>query len=161
MLSSTFSNAAKARNGELGGDLGWTFDAVQERLVEAWAFLTRLPDREAGWLRVQATWPDVRRHHAFGDYGDMDVDARPRLPGLSSGEVGRMEEALSWLQHVPERDRKLVGLALAQLQRIARPEWVWIARRLGSVAEPDAYRMRYGRAITRICRALNTAENRG
>lgn len=160
-MGSDFSIAGKLREqASEFGSLGWTFADVQDRLVEAWGFLARLPDREAGWLRVQAIWPDVRRHHAFGDYGDMDPDARPALPGLSTVEVGRMEEALGWLQHVPERDRKLVGMALAQLQRAARPEWVWIARRFGGVAEPDAYRMRYGRALTRICRALNAAENR-
>ena len=39
-----------------------TFDMVEARLAEAWGFLMRMPDRELAWQRIQAMWPDVRRH---------------------------------------------------------------------------------------------------
>ena len=138
-----------------------TFDMVEARLAEAWGFLMRMPDRERGWQRIQAMWPDVRRHTAFGDYGDMTPDARPRMPGLRSAEVDRMEQALGWMAWVGERDRKLVGIVLAQLQRVDRPEWEAVADRIGGALTSEACRKRYGRALNRICVRLNAAEIRG
>lgn len=137
-----------------------TFEAVEARLVEAWGYLLRMPDREGAWQRLRANWPDVRRHNHFGDYGDMDPDARPRPPGLRTAEVDRMEEALGWVEWVGERDRRLIGVVLGQLQRVDRPEWEAVARRIDASVRPDAYRMRYGRALYRICRRLNAAEIR-
>ncbi|GEM_PF-1034175 len=145
---------------QLGRDLA-TFALVEERLVEAWGYLLRMPDRERGFHRVAASWPDVRRHTAFGDYGDMDADARPKKPGLRTAEVDSMEEALGWVEWVPERHRALIGLVLGMLQRIDDPDWVWVASRLDGRPQPDACRMRYNRAITRICERLNGAEIRG
>jgi hypothetical protein len=138
-----------------------TFEMVEERLVEAWGLMMRLPDRERGWQRLAAAWPDVRRHNSFGDYGDMEPDARPKQPGLRSVEVDRMEEALGWVDWVPPQHRTLIGVVLAQLQRADRPEWEWIAARIEGRPEPDACRMRYNRSITRICERLNGAEIRG
>lgn len=140
-----------------------TFELVEERLVEAWGYLLRMPDRERGFHRVAASWPDMRRHTAFGDYGDMDADARPKKPGLRTAEVDSMEEALGWVEWVPERHRSLIGLVLGMLQRIDDPDWIWIADRIdgGRGPGPDACRMRYNRAITRICERLNGAEIRG
>lgn len=135
-----------------------TFDDVQARLVEAWGYLLRMPDREAGWHRIKAMWPDMRRHHRFGDYGDMDPDARPKQPGLSTDEVDQMAEALGWVEWVRERDRKLIGLVLGQLQRVAHPEWPAIARQMDPSRSPDAFRKQYARALTRICMRLNSAE---
>lgn len=173
-MGSDFSNAGRVR-GE-GSEAGrvtvegaveqldrefMTFELVEERLVEAWGYLLRLPDRERGWQRIKAMWPDMRRHTAFGDYGDMDADARPKLPGLRTAEVDSMDEALAWVEWVPRQHRALVGIVLSQLQRVARPEWQWIAEQLGEGVEPDAYRKRYSRALTTICNRLNTAEIRG
>jgi hypothetical protein len=140
---------------QLDADL-MTFDLVQERLVEAWGYLLRMPDREAGFQRIKAMWPDVRRHNAFGDYGDMDVDAKPKLPGLRTAEVDQMEEALGWVEWVSERDRKLIGLVLGQLQRLAHPEWDAVARRIVPSPTADACRKRYGRALHRICTRLES-----
>lgn len=138
-----------------------TFSDVEERLVEAWGFLMRMPDRERGWQRLKACWPDMRRHNHFGDYGDMDADAVPKKPGLRTAEVDRMEEALGWIEWVKERDRKLVGVVLSQLQRASGIEWGDVVDALHSDAAPDALRMRFGRSLTRICNRLNATENRG
>jgi len=152
---SLLTNAVDA----LAKDLA-TFDQVEERLVEAWGYLMRMPDRELGLHRLKASWPDIRRHNAFGDYGDMESDAAPKAPGLRTAEVDAMEEALGWVEWVKGRDRKLIGVVLAQLQRAARPEWPFVALALDRSVEPDAYRKRYSRAITLICNRLNAAENR-
>jgi len=145
---------------ELSRELA-TFDLVEERLREAWGFMLRLPDRERGWQRLLAKWPEMRRHNYFGDYGDIDVDARPRKPGLRSTEVERMDEALGWVDWVAPQHRALMGLVLSMLQKIDDPDWVWVAGKLRDGTEPSACRMRYNRSITRICERLNGAEIRG
>src|SRR3546814_532230 len=98
---------------DVEGTQFWTFEAVQERLVEAMLLWRRMPDRERGWLAVKAYWPDLRRHNHFGDYADAEATPRP-LP-LSRAEIRRMEEASEWLLLVNERDRALVALAVAWL----------------------------------------------
>src|SRR3546814_20484305 len=67
---------------------GWTFEMVQERLVEAMLLWRRMPDRERGWLAVKAYWPEMRRHNHFGDYADVEASPRP-LP-LSLEDDARM-----------------------------------------------------------------------
>src|SRR3546814_357834 len=98
---------------DVEGTQFWTFEAVQERLVEAMLLWRRMPDRERGWLAVKAYWPDLRRHNHFGDYADAEATPRP-LP-LSRAEIRRMEEASEWLLLVNERDRALVALAVSWL----------------------------------------------
>lgn len=127
----------------------WTFDLVQERLVEAMLLWRRMPDRERGWLVVRAYWPEMRRHHHFGDYAD--VEASPRALPLSRDEVGRMEEASAWLMLVGERDRALVALAVSWLASgRAQVPWRRLLKPLGISFGSDGLRMRYGRAIRAI-----------
>src|SRR3546814_5129850 len=76
---------------DVEGTQFWTFEAVQERLVEAMLLWRRMPDRERGWLAVKAYWPDLRRHNHFGDYADAEATPRP-LP-LSRAEIRRMERS--------------------------------------------------------------------
>lgn len=139
--------------------LAWTFDGVQERLIEALQLLARMPDRERGWLSsgTSSLWRMVQR-----DLVDGAADDEPRVrSGLTSVEVDRMNEALAWVEQVDERDRKLVGLAVGQLARGAkRVSWRAILPQLGLRLGADGLRMRYGRAITLICQRLNAAENR-
>ena len=141
---------------------GVTFDAIEARLLEAWGFLRRLPDREAGWVRVKALWPALRRHTMFGDYGDMESDAPRSLPGLTVAEVARMEEAFAWVETVDPRERKLIGMVLRRMDRegAARPAWLDAAldwrRETGEAVQPDTLRMRYGRALRSICRHVET-----
>lgn len=136
----------------------WTFALVEERLVEAWRFLQRLPDREAGWLRtnVMSLWREV-----VPDRLERFEEApRPRM-GLRTAEVDRMNDTLAWLDHTRPADRKLIGLALRFLAtEQASVEWVRIKRDLGWDGTPDALRMRYSRAITRIAHVLNGTDLR-
>jgi hypothetical protein len=146
-----------------------TFDLVEERLVEAWGFLRRMPDREAGWLmdarassiyqRGQLSRQELLELYQI-DGTEYDRDAAPTLPGLRSAEVDRMDQALGWMAWVDARDRKLVGIILGQLDRGAsRPAWSSAAKAIGSTVEPDTLRKRYSRAITRIATKLDKVGN--
>lgn len=147
----------------------WTFDDVEQRLIEAWGFLRRMPDRESGWMRpaVMSIWKLVTltEREAWLLYetksDDYHRDALPRPPGLRASEVDRMEEALEWMRFVPERDRRLVGLAIERLERgETQVPWRKLLVLLGVRRGADGLRMRYSRAITAIANALNVAENR-
>lgn len=143
------------------GDLAefWTFDAVEARLVEAWGFLGRMPDREAAWLRggVSSIYRSIVRE--WNDY--WQTDDKPVRLGLRSAEVDRMNEALGWLDHVRPADRKLVGFVLQALARgYSDPPWRGLCRPMGWGGHSDALRKRYSRSITRIAHVLNVADFR-
>ena len=129
----------------------YTFDMVQERLVEAVIMLWRLPDREKGWLRGVAKdgpWDQIMPECP----DDADADVRQSMPGLTQVEIAEMEEALAWMAHVPDRDRRLVGLAIVQLARGGREiSWRRLLGPMGLTLGTDGLRMRYGRAINAIC----------
>ncbi|QIG79979.1 hypothetical protein [Stakelama tenebrarum] len=146
-----------------------SYDEVQERLVEAWGFLMRMPDRERGWLRsgVSSIYREFRLSEAEAwrlyqiDSDDYHGDARPKLPPLSSVEVDRMEEALAWVSaYAPRRDCGLIGVVLAQLQRSARPSWEEAADKIGGDAAPAALSRRYERAMGAVCRGVNAGLRR-
>lgn len=148
-----------------------SFEGVQDRLLEAWGFLRRMPDREAGWLRDAKASSIYQRGQLAAretwalyqiDSDDYDRDALPKLPGLRSAEVDRMDEALGWIAWVDARDRKLVAVVLAQLHNdAARPSWTGAARALGFGGHPDTLAKRYSRAITRIAVKLGRGEKPG
>lgn len=139
---------------DAGRDSFWTFEAVQERLVEALTLWRRAPDRERGWLHVKAYWPEMRRHHHYGDYAD--AEATPRALPLSRADVARMTEAAEWLAFVPERDRRLVVLALSEFAGGAsQVSWSRLKRAMDIQFGVHGLRKRYSRAITGICTALN------
>jgi len=147
----------------------WTFAVVQERLVDAMTMLWRLPDRERGWLRagVSSIWSNY--HETFGmnavelaAWRKINADVPPALPGLTRQEVGEMEEALGWMEHVSADDRKLVGLAITELARgHAQVSWMRLLHPMGLREGEEGLRKRYGRAINRIVVALEAAEIRG
>lgn len=137
-----------------------TFEAVQERLVEALRLWWRMPDRERGWMTIRAFWPEMRRHNHFGDYADTEGAPRP-LP-LSRAEIAEMDEASEWMRFIPDRDRKLVALALLRLARgEKRVPWLELRAPLGVQFGADGLRKRYSRAISSIAQALNRAEKLG
>ena len=140
-----------------------TFDAVQERLVEAMITCWRHPDRERGWQRVRSTWPEILREIHAGDYdargGDgtsSDVALRPA--SQTRAEVAEMEEAFGWTAVLSGEDRKLVGLVISVLARGRREvSWRALLKPMGRTRGADGLRARYGRALNAIC----TAENSG
>lgn len=138
----------------LGSEEFWTFELVQERLIEAMQLWWRMPDRERGWITVRAYWPEMRRHNHFGDYADIEVV--PRALPLTRAQIARMEEATEWLGFVKERDRALVALAVTWRARgYESIHWKKLLKPLGVAHGADGLRMRYGRAITAICARLN------
>lgn len=144
----------------------WTWQMVEDRWVEAMRLWRRAPDRERGWLQVRSWWPDIRIEaeidHGTGDRNYIDKDARPRVPPLTRGQVGEMEAAAEWFAVVPDRDKRLVVLALAQLAS-DRPSvsWARVRARLEEEISPRGLGMRYSRALTRVANALNAGTLRG
>lgn len=160
MLGSGFSNAERAASEGLV-----SFDDVGERLVEAWDFMWRMPDREAGYVRAGSVSSLYRlfqlsRQEAWALYridgDDYDRDALPKPLPLRAAEVDRMNETLAWVEWVDERDRKLVGMVLSYLHRgAARPPWRAIAKRMGWAGHPDTLSKRWSRALAKIAMKLN------
>jgi len=145
----------------------WTFEAVQERLVEAMITCWRHPDRERAWQQVRSTWPEVLREQMAGDYDarggegtSSDVAIRPAA--LTRRDVGEMEEAFGWLDGIEGDERKLIGLALVQLARGGREvQWRRMLHPMGLTHGSDGLRMRYGRALAGIAARLNGGNPRG
>lgn len=136
-----------AANGAL-----WTFAMVQESMVEAVQLWWRMPGGGRSPYAKDGPWDLIRAE--WGDY--YDPDARPRLPPLSRADVARMQAAAEWLLWVPERDRRLVALALRALAGgAAQVPWMALRRPMGVRLGADGLRKRYGRAMTFIVRRLN------
>lgn len=139
----------------------WTFDMVQDRLVEAMITCWRHADRERGWQRLRSAWPEVTRERAAGDYdargadgSSSDVALRPA--SLTRREIGEMEEAFGWAGALDPVDRRIVALAVAQLARGQRQvRWSRMLGDLGMTRGSDGLRVRYGRALASIAAMLN------
>jgi hypothetical protein len=149
------------------GAAEWTFDAVQDRLVEAMLTCWRGGDRERGWLRggADGPWHMVLPDAAYDggrDAGEARIDAAIRPAALTRRDVDEMEEAFAWVEALDAGQRRLVSAAVAQLARGQRQvSWVRVARSFGLDRGTDGLRMRYGRAIASIAARLNGGNPRG
>lgn len=138
-----------------------TFIGLEDRLVEALRICWRDDNRERGWQHVKSAWPEIMREVDLGDYdargGDAassDVAIRPA--SLTRQDVADMEEAFGWLDTVDPTDRRLIGFAINQLARGKREvSWLAMLRPMGLPRGSEGLRMRYGRAMTAICNAVN------
>lgn len=143
-----------------------SFEDVQERLVEAMRICWRHPDRERGWQFVRSAWPEVMREPVADEHGVHikpvidDVQIRPA--SLTRADVARMEEAFGWLDHVQPADRKLIGVAITALARgDTRVPWGELTGPDGSLSgSADYARIRYGRAMSRLCNRLNSGKGK-
>ncbi len=156
------------RNCDASGSLpvpeGWTYAVVEERLVEAMQLWRRSPDRERAWLSVRAIWPEITREWALGDYDargylgtSSDVPLKP-LP-IARAEMARMEEAGTWIgRFVPERDRRLVCVALGFKASDRRVPWLRLRQMMGVSFGAAGLSRRYERAIAAVVRGLDRAE---
>lgn len=143
----------------------WTWQAVEDRLVDAMRHWWRSPDPDARFSlggRISSAWqnyfPDRRDLALWGVLADQ-VAAEPRPLPLSRADVERMTEASEWLRFVPEADRRLVVMALARLAAGDKTvPWLRIMRRLGQGHGSEGLRKRYSRALTAICHQLNGAK---
>lgn len=176
----TYESSATGRVGREGfrpgrdlSDSGfWTFEAVQERLVEAMHLWDRSPGGGRWPFAGDGPWQLITRRvrAAAGGLALMDLwrleqDER-RLGGgerplpLTRSDIARRDEASEWLGFVPEADREIVVLALGCLARGAKHvPWLRLKHRLGIKFGADGLRKRYSRAITDIAEQLNRAEN--
>lgn len=140
----------------------WTFDLVEEKMVEAWGFLMRLPDRERGWMAScsRSSLPAVVRTVRDGDY----LETTNGRPGLRTHEVTLVDRALigegAWIEWVPTRDRELVATVLTVKGWHVAGGFTWsdVAEEMDWAAGPDALRMRYNRAVSRIAAKLDKAK---
>lgn len=137
----------------------YSFADVEERLVEAMLVMRRMSDREAGWLRVKACWPDIVREDARGDYDARGVDMGPpplRPLPASRRDVAEMEEAFGWVLAVKPEDRKLIGLAITALaQGDKQVPWMRLRKPMGVKLGAHGLRKRYGRAMHLVVKAAN------
>jgi len=139
----------------------YSFEMVEDRMVEALQLWRRAPDRERAWLHVKALWPDIKRHAEFvavgGEHDRRQVVVEPKRPALTRDQVAEMVEASEWLAYVDERDRRLVVTVLALKARgITRILWSRIWERGGrGKPGPDGLRKRYSRAIADIAMTLS------
>lgn len=142
------------------GTIFWTFDEVEGRLVEALRLWWHV---SGGWwpFASDGPWHLVAVDKSWDWDSDRWADAPlPKLP-LSREQIQRRDEASAWLTHAPERDRRLIVLAVTALAAgRKRVPWRKLLRPMGMRRGADGLRMRYGRAVTVICEALNAAEMR-
>jgi hypothetical protein len=133
----------------------WTFDLVEERLIEAAALWNRAPRVGAGGgYATDGPW-----HLVLREWGDWDAhEDKPLRPAqLTRYEVGRRDEATAWVEAYvePEEDRRILWLALYQKADGRRPDWAWIMKQIGWKRGRDGVRMRYRRVVTRVAQGLD------
>jgi hypothetical protein len=131
----------------------WTFDMVEERLVEAMHLWRRSPGGGSWPFASDGPWHLVKAE-LYGPDVDKDAPLRP-LP-LRMAEVEERDQVSAWLLWVGDRDRRLVVLAVSALAKGHKQvPWMELRRPMGVALGADGLRMRYGRAIQTICNRLN------
>jgi hypothetical protein len=74
---------------------------------------------------------------------------------LTRDEVGERDQASEWLALVPAADRRIVVLALYDLQRGRRVSWLAMRAQVGVKLGADGLARRYTKALDLIARHLN------
>jgi len=153
---------------------GWTFAAVEQRLIEAAELWQRTPASgpspsrrspfasDAPWERMtNAARADAAGTGSIGAWrleqeAAQASDGRPSRRGLTVAEVAQRDEASAWLRLIPdEHSRRIVSLAIAEQARTGqRVQWRKLLPAMGLKLGADGLRMRYSRAITTIVRQL-------
>ena len=156
-----------------GSDDFWTFDAVEERLVEAMRLWWRSPG-EGHWpFAADAPWHLMTRRArlAEGRVKGMDVarqlqeddaeetrqwQGRERPGPLTRDEVALRDATSEWLAWIEPDARKVVVAVLAQLAAgRENVDWARVKRATGAeIGNKGVYR-RYTRAIMVIAMRLN------
>lgn len=152
------STKAMVEAGVLTDDF-FTFDMVQDQLVQAMEYQGRLP-RDGGWpFASDGPWHLIVKD--WWDWGAHDERPMPRVP-LTDAQIALMWATFEWLSHIPSPDdRRLVGMALRNLAAGRKTvPWTKLLKPMGVKRGADALRKRYSKAISVICEALNAAETR-
>ncbi len=138
-----------------GADAVVTFGEVEQAMVEAIELWRRSPGSGRGspWAS-DAPW-DLGDQPLYGP--DVDKDAPVRAAPLTRAEVAVRDARSAWLLLVPERDRRLVGLAVNQMSQTGhkRPSFKDLRRPMGIALGADGLRMRYNRALFAVAQYLN------
>lgn len=130
-----------------------TNEYVTARLEEAGATLLSLPGSGPGNALKTSKWPTV--HSTVEAYGWSNTRLRPAMPEAAT--ITRMDEALAWIEAIPQENyvlRRIVGARALVSPLTGRHLFSW--RRIGKIlgADPRAVRRWYDKGIDLICRAL-------
>lgn len=171
------------QNGEAGLVCGaepfWSYQSVQAALVEA-VVLTWRSESSGRWpFASDAPWQLMTRaaRAQAGEVKGMDLQrllledderetrqwqGRERKRALTAEEVDWRDAVLAWLPIVPDRDRRIVVLAVRQLAAgRSQVDWLAVKRRIGVDIGRRGVGMRYSRAISAIAKALNAGQIAG
>lgn len=126
---------------------------VMFRLEEAGATLLSLPGSGPGNALKTSKWPTV--HSTIEAYGWTGARLRPAMP--EPARITRMDEALGWIEAIPQENyvlRRIVGARSLVSPLTGRYLFSW--RRIGKIlgADPRAVRRWHGKGIELIRRWL-------
>lgn len=146
---------------DVQSDVIWTFDAVQEALIEAHDLWRRSP--RVGHRALKSCWPNEMLQGEGGDYDARGADMvapAPRALPLSRNEVAVRDRVSEWLGFVPgDINRRIVVLVLGQLASgRSQVSWRRVQRALRIERGRGALSRRYDRAVGAIVAALNYPE---
>jgi hypothetical protein len=141
--------------GKPGGRSDWTYDEVQEDLVEAMLMWMRAPGGGRWPFASDGPWHLIRKE--WEDWDAREPAPLRRLP-LTLADVRRRDRVSEWLLLAPEADRQLIVIVLGQLARgVKRVSWKKVRSMLDAEISPRGLGMRYSRSIAAIVRALAAA----
>jgi hypothetical protein len=161
---------------QTGRDAFWTFDAVEERLIEAMRLWWRSPGEGRWPFASDAPWHlmtrrtrvsiavegglkgrELQLHMQAEDAEETRRWQGRERPGpLSREEVALRDETTEWLTFVSADSRKVVVAALAQ--RAAgrtNVDWRRVRAQLGAEIGTKGVYRRYSRAVAGIAERLN------
>lgn len=132
-----------------------TFKDVEQRLVEVMELWRRTPGQGRGSpFASDGPW-ELADRELYGPDVDKDVPLRPAP--LTRAEVAERDRVTAWVELAPERDRRLVSLAIVQMSRkgYKSPGFKELLPKMGLRLGADGLRKRYNRAIYKIASELN------
>lgn len=152
----------------------WTFDAVEERLIEGMRLWWRSPGEGRWPFAGDAPWQLMTRKTRIEEGGFRgreyqlrlqaeDAEEAKRWEGkdrsgpLTRDDVARRDEATDWLSYVSADNRKVVILALVQrASGRTNIDWKRVKTRLHAEISNAGLFRRYSRSITAIANRLNS-----
>lgn len=132
-----------------------TFKDVEQGLVEVMELWRRTPGQGRGSpFASDGPW-ELADRELYGPDVDKDVPLRPAP--LTRAEVAERDRVTAWVELAPERDRRLVSLAIVQMSRkgYKSPGFKELLPKMGLRLGADGLRKRYNRAIYKIASELN------
>jgi hypothetical protein len=156
-----------------GRDDFWTYEAVVERLVEAFELWRRSPGGGQWPFAKDAPWHLMTRTTRLGEGRVKGMElarllqeddaretaqwqGRERPRPLTRDEVDRRDETTEWLTFVQADARKVVVAAIAQLASgRTNIDWRSVKWQVGAEIESKGVYRRFTRAITAIVKRLN------